>query len=236
MHPPRVRISGLVCSFRGRLVFRVDELAHEGNGIVCLSGSNGSGKTSFLRILATLADANGGNAWIDGLSVRQDAAQVRSRLGWCAATDGGFYRELTGFENLTLFGASRGIEPHDVNQHLEALREVLPIGEALRTPFGACSSGMRQSLQIARALMHDPRVLLLDEPTRSLDRESAAALRLAMRELARECLLIIATHRDDELELADAVWTFREGTVTAAPRERRKHALEAPAPMPLASL
>ena len=142
---------------------------------VALLGGNGAGKTTLMRILATLLTPSGGDVKIGGFSVLSDPKSVRSKIGWMPAQDRGFFPRLNGLDNLLYFGAMRRMTKNQTLELLAVFEEIRPLSQALKTRFQLCSSGMRQSLAFVRAFLGDPPVILLDEPTRSLDDSTKAA-------------------------------------------------------------
>ena len=161
--PTAVALSGL--SFEVR----------EGEALALL-GANGAGKSTLLRILATLLFPTRGAARVAGYDAVRQPREVRRRLGYHAGTDHGFYARLTARENLQFFGRLNHLSSATAKQRIARLAEQFRLGEALDRQVRTLSSGTVQRLSLARALMHQPSVLLLDEPTRSLDAIAAIPL------------------------------------------------------------
>jgi ABC-2 type transport system ATP-binding protein len=176
----------------------VDILAGEFFGFL---GANGAGKTTLFKILATLVTPDEGSIAINGLDLVQHAPDVRRILTPVIADERSLRWRLSARENLQLYAVLYNVPSHNVNKRVD---EVLDnVGLNARDPkmVGRFSSGMRQRLLIARALIPRPRILLLDEPTRSLDPVSARALREFIREnlcRALGCTVILATHTTEE--------------------------------------
>lgn len=166
---------------------------------VALLGSNGSGKTTLLRILSTITHPTSGRALINGNDVLQKPERVRKIIGFVPATEGGFLRRLTGYENLRFFAALNRLDDKALDQKISQL-QLIPLKEALKTPFYLCSSGMKQALLFCRALLHDPGILLLDEPTRSLDQDAASLLHEFLNNLPHTKTVVIASHSASEIE------------------------------------
>ena len=196
-----IRLSHLTRRFGKRLIFQTPEWESPSFGILSLNGPNGSGKTTFLKTLSTLILPTSGEAWIDGVSILANPHEVRRRIGFVTTGEGGFIRKLNGRENLILFGILRGINKKKILYSLDSYRSFLSLEDALTTPIAHCSSGMRQSLAIARSLLHQPKLLLLDEPTRSLDSEARRSLLDSLNKLSHHQLMLLATHRSDEQKL-----------------------------------
>jgi ABC-type multidrug transport system ATPase subunit len=186
---------------------------------VALLGTNGAGKTTLLRILATLLLPTRGTAVVAGFDAVRDSVEVRRHLGYHAGSDLGFYSRLTGRQNLRFFGRLNHLSDSLLRARIPALAERFELGEALNRQVRTLSSGTIQRLSLVRAMIHEPSVLLLDEPTRSLDALAAAEFR---RFLKTEVLagqgtsLMFASHTLSEIEfLADRVAILNEGRLIA---------------------
>jgi ABC-type multidrug transport system ATPase subunit len=187
---------------------------HEGESLALL-GANGAGKSTLLRILATLLLPTRGVARVAGYDAVRQPKEVRQRLGYHAGTDHGFYARLTGRENLKFFGQLNYLSASAAVQRISRLAEQFRLTEALDRQVRTLSSGTVQRLSLARALVHQPSVLLLDEPTRSLDAIAAMEFR---RFLKKEIVqgtgtsLLFASHTLPEVEmLADRVAVIDHG-------------------------
>ena len=136
---------------------------------VALVGLNGAGKTTLLKILATLVLPDGGSASISGFDVIKASASVKSRIGLVTGDERSFYWRLTGRENLFLFGALQNIHFSELRNRVESMLDTFGIQGQADMPFRSYSTGMRQRLALARCLLHEPEVLLLDEPNKGID-------------------------------------------------------------------
>lgn len=186
---------------------------------VALLGANGAGKTTLLRILATLLLPTRGSATVAGFDSVRNSAEVRHHLGYHAGSDLGFYSRLTGCENLRFFGRLNHLTNSMLRSRIPALAERFELGDALDRQVRTLSSGTVQRLSLLRAMIHQPDVLLLDEPTRSLDALAAADFRrfLKAEVLRRQrTSLLFASHTLSEIEfLADRVAVLKEGMLVA---------------------
>jgi ABC-type multidrug transport system ATPase subunit len=182
---------------------------------VALLGANGAGKSTFLRILATLLLPTRGRASIAGHDAVLDPRAVRRQLGYHAGSDQGFYTRLTGRENLQFFGRLNHLSSRAITEQIAQLSQQFDFAQALDRQVRTLSSGTVQRLSLARSLLHRPAVLLLDEPTRSLDAIAAAEFRRFLKdEILRrgDTSLLFASHTLSEIEaLADRIAVIDAG-------------------------
>jgi ABC-2 type transport system ATP-binding protein len=185
-----------------------------------LLGPNGAGKTTLFKILATLVLPDAGVIEVGGRSVIAEPAVVRGMLTPVIAEERSLYWRLSGLQNLNLFSALYGVQAQEEERTAERLLDAVGLAHAGSRMVGTYSSGMKQRLLIARALLSRPAVLLLDEPTRSLDPVSARDFRRFLREeiVGRQgCTVLLATHDADEaFELCDRLAVLDRGVVIAS--------------------
>jgi len=186
---------------------------------VALIGENGAGKSTLLRVLATLILPTRGHAEISGYDVERDGADARKQLGYYTSGDEGFYGRLTGRENLQLFATMNNLAHSQALRRINELAELLGLEEILDRQTRTYSTGMLQRLGLARSLLHAPAVLLLDEPTRSLDPLAAAEFRRFLKtEIAGRLgtTLLFASHTLGEVEeIASRVVLLAAGRIVA---------------------
>jgi sodium transport system ATP-binding protein len=186
---------------------------------VALLGANGAGKTTLLRILATLLLPTKGTACIAGNDAVREAAAVRKQLGYHAGSDLGFYARLTGRENLRFFGQLNHLTDNAFDAQIRALGDRFQLTDVLDRQVRSLSSGTIQRLSLLRALLHQPKVLLLDEPTRSMDAIAAIDFRRFLKsEVVGQhgASLLFSSHSLQEIELlADRVVVLKQGKVVA---------------------
>ena len=186
---------------------------------VALLGANGAGKTTLLRILATLLLPTRGAASLAGRDTVRESAAVRRQLGYHAGSDLGFYARLTGRQNLFFFGRLNHLSDDFSARRIQSLSERFGLVGALDRQARTLSSGTIQRLSLIRALLHQPKVLLLDEPTRSLDAIAAADFRHFLKTeilAGKGTSLLFASHTMQEIELlADRVAILDEGKLLA---------------------
>lgn len=184
-----------------------------------LLGPNGAGKTTLLKILATLVLPDDGRAEVNGFDVVREGSQVRAAVSPCLASERSLYWRLTARENLQLAADLQGLPTHEVPARSEEVLAAVGLTDTGSKMVGQFSSGMMQRLLIARALLSRPALLLLDEPTRSLDPLSAREFRRFLREelvQRRGCAVLLATHSADEaFELCDRVAVMDRGRLLA---------------------
>jgi len=197
--------------------------------VLAVIGPNGAGKSTLLRILSTLLIPTAGRALIGGFDVERDPSLVRRLIGMQAG-ESGFYARLTPRENLLFFAALQNLDSTNARQRIEEVAQLIGLAEALDRPVRMLSTGQVNRLGLARAMLHGPAVLLLDEPTRSLDPIAAAEFRRFLKsELVgrRGTTLLFASHSLAEVEeLADRIVLLASGRIAAigSPAEVRKKA------------
>jgi ABC-2 type transport system ATP-binding protein len=183
-----------------------------------LLGHNGAGKTTTIRMLTGRTRPTSGEAWVAGFNVTMDREQVKPLIN-LVFEDQNLYERLSGRDNLTLFADLYGV----ASGRVEELLEQVGLAESAKRKVKSYSSGMKQRLLIARALINEPRVLFLDEPTRGLDPASAQQLRAMVRDLsAAGTTVFLTTHYMEEAdELCHRVAFLTSGKIVAldAPRE-----------------
>lgn len=200
--------------------------------LVGLLGGNGAGKTTLLQILATLSRADAGSVTIGGVSVDAEPARARRAIGFCGSADRGFYYRLSARDNLRFFGVvSQQLADRDLERRIETVLELVDLlGDGDRL-FAHLSTGMRQRLAVARALLGDPPVLLFDEPTRAVDPIHAEALRKLIRTTLVDGLgktVVLATNLLDEAwAICHRVAVLRAGRVVAFDAPDKLNALRA---------
>lgn len=186
---------------------------------VALLGANGAGKSTLLRILSTLLLPTSGTALIAGHDAVSSPRVVRRHLGYHAGSDQGFYSRLTGRENLYFFGRLNHLAAAAARERIALLTAQFELEEALDRQVRTLSSGTLQRLSLARALLHSPHVLLLDEPTRSLDAIAAASFRRFLKGQVLQqgtTALLFASHSLPEIELlANRVAILHRGRLLA---------------------
>ncbi len=190
-------------------------------------GPNGAGKTTTIRMLTGLSKPTAGKAELLGLEVTLNAAGAKGFTG-VAPEVSNLYDELTALENLIFMGKLYGVTSKDRRERAEALLELFRLQEKRDHPFGTLSRGMKRALTIAAALIHNPKILFLDEPTVGLDVMAARSLRKTIRELHDQGMTIfLTTHYLEEADiLCDRVAIIVKGRIvmTGRPEELKEMA------------
>ncbi len=192
-----------------RLSFYVEE-----GEIFGLLGPNGAGKTTTIRILACLISPNEGDVEISGYNIRRDQLKIREITG-ILTENPCLYERLTAYENMEFFAEAYNItDPREKKLRIRELLEFFGLWDRRHDKVGTYSKGMKQKLAIARALIHRPPILYLDEPTSDLDPESSKAIRDLIKKLSdrEHCTILLSTHRLEDAErLCDRVMIIKDG-------------------------
>jgi sodium transport system ATP-binding protein len=188
----------------------------EAGEVYALLGANGAGKTTALRCLATLLQPTSGRTGVAGFDSQRSPLEVRRRLGFLAASMG-LYERLTPRELLDYFGGLQGLPKPARAERVESLIETFDLASFAGRLCGTLSTGQRQRVSIARATVHDPPALVLDEPTLGLDVLSGEAIyRFVTESRARGRAVLFSTHQMSEVELlADRVGIIAGGRLVA---------------------
>ncbi len=182
-----------------------------------LLGPNGAGKTTTLRMLATILAPTSGAAYVDGIEVTRDPLEVRRRIGFLSASTG-LYARLTARETLSYFGELHGLSRETREKRVEELIEAFDLHKFIDQRCESLSSGQKQRISIARAVLHDPPVLILDEPTTGLDILATSDMIdfIASRKDQGRCILF-STHILSEAErLCDRIGVIYSGSLFAS--------------------
>jgi len=184
--------------------------------ITGLLGPNGAGKTTTLRMVSTLVRPTRGSAFVDGLDVTREPLAVRARLGVLSDARG-LYARLTARENIAYYAALRAMSPAAIESGIARLADLLDMKALLDRRVDGFSQGERMKVAIARALVHDPRNVLLDEPTNGLDVMTTRSLREVIRRLreAGKCVVFSSHVMQEVSHLCDEIVIVAHGAVVA---------------------
>jgi ABC-2 type transport system ATP-binding protein len=211
-----VSVRGLVKAFRGTTVLDGVDLEVPPGRLHAIVGRNGAGKSTLLRVLATTVLPEAGTASIAGIDVVRSPRAARAQIGLCLADERSWYWPLTGRQNLDFFGRLHGLRSPDREARCAEVLSAVGLDEPADRSFNDYSTGMRLRLSVARALLHDPAVLLLDEPTRSVDPPGAAALlELVRDQAAAGRTVVLVTHDLEEAAQADGATVLDHGRAVA---------------------
>jgi ABC-2 type transport system ATP-binding protein len=170
-----------------------------GNGLIGLLGPNGAGKSSLMRIAATVTRPSSGQVLFDGADVVRRPDALRRRLGYLPQ-DFGVYPHLSAPEFLSYLAAVKGVGARAARARISELLEILDLAGAGKRPLGGYSGGMLRRVGIAQALLTDPRVLVVDEPSAGLDPEQRVVLRNLLSDLATDRVVVLSTHIASDIE------------------------------------
>jgi ABC-2 type transport system ATP-binding protein len=182
-----------------------------------LLGPNGAGKTTLIKCLTTLLIPDAGEAWVNGFDIHTEDAMVRASIGCMLMGDRGLYWKLTGRENLDYFGALYHVPKATRTKRIEYLVDLLDLGDFIDRTVETYSSGQKMVVAFAKAIIHDPPILFLDEPTVTMDVPTARKLRRIVKDLQGEGKSILyTTHLMHEAEeLCDRVAIIDRGEIIA---------------------
>jgi ABC-2 type transport system ATP-binding protein len=186
---------------------------------VAFLGANGAGKTTLLKLVGGLLYPSQGHILVNRFNTVKDNLKARNSVGFVLNEERSFYWRLTGIQNLMFFGALDNLHGNNLNEKIKEVIQLVGLNEAGNRLFAGYSSGMRQRLAIARGLLSNPDILILDEPTRTLDPISAEDIKQILTErihYGNEKTMLIATHRLDEAEeLCNKVCFMKKGMILA---------------------
>jgi heme exporter protein A len=223
-----IQVAGLSKRFGHQLALHNIDLGVKAGEITALLGPNGAGKTTLLRILASLAKPSLGEIRVAGFRFPQEAVQARSQIGFLAHQPL-IYEDLSAEQNLAFY--ARLYRINRSGERISELLQLFGLDIRRRDPVRTFSRGMQQRLALARCLLHQPKVLLLDEPHTGLDKDSAALIDRTLRGLANlGCAILVATHDlDRALRLAHRVEILGGGRLLASSATRKLSVQKLPA-------
>jgi ABC-type multidrug transport system ATPase subunit len=198
-----------------------------GSGILGLLGPNGAGKSTLMRILATITRPTSGRVLWDGTDIGESPDALRAVLGYLPQ-DFGVYPNLNAVEFLEYMAAIKGLDGAAARRRIDELLQVVNLTDARRRPLGGYSGGMKQRVGIAQALLNDPQLLIVDEPTAGLDPEERVRFRNLLSDLSGERIVILSTHIVSDVEAAATdIAIIRQGRLlTHAAPEKLLQAVE----------
>jgi len=208
-----IRTQGVTRKFNDKEVLHGISLEVRRNEIFGLLGPSGSGKTTFVKMIAGIDEATSGE--VEVLGIRMPKISMMNRIGYMAQSDA-MYNELTAKENLEFFGALFGLKGVEMKRRIEEVMALVNLTDHLRRPVSAYSGGMKRRLSLAIALMHEPEVLILDEPTVGIDPVLRKSIWDEFEHLSQKgTTILVTTHVMDEADKCHRLGMVRDGNLIA---------------------
>jgi len=214
-YPNGIEVRGLRKALRGKVILAGVDLTVPRGTLAVMEGTNGAGKTTLVRTLATVVAPDSGSARVDGYDVVRHSLDVRRSVGVSFANERSLYWRINSYQNLELFGKIAGLPKRVIAARSEDLVQRLGIRAVAHGQVARMSTGQRQRLMVARALLTEPAVILLDEPFRGIDEEGLVSILglVTERVAAGATALIVAPLVDTIVPAADATYIISGGTV-----------------------
>ena len=209
-----IAIENVSKRFRDKLAVNSVSFTARAGEVTGLIGANGSGKTTIMRMIATVYKPSAGNISVCGVDVKKNPAGVRKNIGVLLGGDISLYRRFTAYENIEYYALLQGMSKTEAKQSIEVLSETLGIKDYLYRKVDGFSRGMRQRVAFVRAIVHDPQVILLDEPSTGLDIYSIRDVQnFIISCKKRGKTILLSTHNVSEMEnLCDKVAVLDKGS------------------------
>ena len=181
------------------------------NGVYGLLGANGAGKTTFMRMLCGILKPTSGTVTFDGMDVSSE--EYRAELGYLPQ-DFGYYPDFNGMDFLLYMASLKGLTKTEAKRKSKKLLELVSLSDVAKKKIATYSGGMKQRLGIALALLNDPKIIILDEPTAGLDPKERVRFRNLIKELGTESIVLLSTHIVSDIEhIADTVLMMKAGQI-----------------------
>lgn len=196
-----------------------------GSGVYGLLGANGAGKTTFMRMICGILMPTSGTVSFDGINAGDE--EYRAMLGYLPQ-DFGYYPNFTAWDFLMYISALKGFNKKNAKKKIQELLEFVSLTDVAKKKIKTYSGGMKQRLGIAQALINNPKILVLDEPTAGLDPKERVRFRNVIQELGKESIIILSTHIISDIEhIADNILFMKDGKIILnSPMEDIKEDLE----------
>jgi ABC-2 type transport system ATP-binding protein len=208
-----IRTQGVTRKFNDKEVLHGISLEVRRNEIFGLLGPSGSGKTTLVKMIAGIDEATSGE--VEVLGIRMPKLSMMNRIGYMAQSDA-MYNELTAKENLEFFGALFGLKGATMKRRIEEVMALVNLTDHLKRPVNAYSGGMKRRLSLAIALMHEPEVLILDEPTVGIDPVLRKSIWDEFEDLSQKgTTILVTTHVMDEADKCHRLGMVRDGHLIA---------------------
>ena len=181
------------------------------NGVYGLLGANGAGKTTFMRMLCGILKPTSGTVTFDGMDVSSE--EYRAELGYLPQ-DFGYYPDFNGMDFLLYMASLKGLTKTEAKRKSKKLLELVSLSDVAKKKIATYSGGMKQRLGIAQALLNDPKIIILDEPTAGLDPKERVRFRNLIKELGTESIVLLSTNIVSDIEhIADTVLMMKAGQI-----------------------
>ena len=181
------------------------------NGVYGLLGAHGAGKTTFMRMLCGILKPTSGTVTFDGMDVSSE--EYRAELGYLPQ-DFGYYPDFNGMDFLLYMASLKGLTKTEAKRKSKKLLELVSLSDVAKKKIATYSGGMKQRLGIAQALLNDPKIIILDEPTAGLDPKERVRFRNLIKELGTESIVLLSTHIVSDIEhIADTVLMMKAGQI-----------------------
>lgn len=215
-----ISVKGLTKRFAGHVALNSIDLNIEKGEFVLILGPNGAGKTTLLKILETLVRPTSGSVEIGGLELNRSAVKVRKMIG-AISHESYLYNDLTVEENLHFFGKMYGLSENKLEARIQNLLEQMHIEHRYMDRVSTLSRGMKQRLSIARSLIHDPEIILMDEPYTGLDMQSVRSLEQLLLENRKKATMLMVTHDiDPAFSMCDRIIVLCGGKISSDIRQK----------------
>lgn len=211
--PPMIRAEGLTRTFGPFYAVRDASFEIPRGQVVAFLGPNGAGKSTTMRLLTGYLAPTAGRAFIAGINVQENRLEAARRLGYLPE-NGPLYDDMTTRAHLEFFGRARGLSSRNLASRIDRVVEQCRLADVIGKPAGKLSRGYRQRLGMAQALLHDPDVLIMDEPTAGLDPNQIEHVRDLLRSLASTKTILLSTHILQEVRaVAQRVLFIHQGRI-----------------------
>ena len=216
----RLELNGIEKRFGDRVAVQSTELCLE-NGVYGLLGENGAGKTTLMRMICGILKPDRGNVCCDGMDIRRMGKEYRGLLGYLPQ-DFGYYGDFSVWRFLHYMAALKALPEHWAKQRMEELLELVDLKDCRKQKLRTCSGGMLKRVGIAQALLNEPEILVLDEPTAGLDPKERVRFRNIISSLGKNRIVLLSTHIVSDVDyIADQILIMRKGEIIRKGTQRQ---------------
>lgn len=216
----RLELNGIEKRFGDRIAVQSTELCLE-NGVYGLLGENGAGKTTLMRMICGILKPDRGSVCCDGMDIRRMGKEYRGLLGYLPQ-DFGYYGDFSVWRFLHYMAALKALPEHWAKQRMEELLELVDLKDCRKQKLRTCSGGMLKRVGIAQALLNEPEILVLDEPTAGLDPKERVRFRNIISSLGKNRIVLLSTHIVSDVDyIADQILIMRKGEIIRKGMQRQ---------------